>query len=124
VFLHFSSPDSTPLRDGDVTVRYGYLTEVVRDPSGVTAPRVKEVADRFSPCEASLSFSAPGEIRWLAVDALYPGYLPLRFRIDRAGADAPRMYELSELDPHYIPLDLKITADKKSVFVRANLRFP
>ena len=124
VFLQFSSPDGAPLHDGDVTVRYGFPTELVRDPSGITSPKVSTVSERFPGCEGSVSFQAPTEIIWLSVEALYPGHLPLRFRIDRASTGAPRMYELSELAPHYFPSDLKITAEERSVSVSANLRFP
>jgi len=124
VFLNFSSPDGTPLRDGEVIVRYGYITELVRDPSGVMSPRVSTVSERFPGCESSVSFEPPGEIMYIAVDAIYPRHIPLRFRIERAAADAPRLYELSEIDPQYIPSDLTVVGEKRRVSVSATLRFP
>jgi len=107
-----------------LTVRYGYEAGVIRDPSGVAVPEVRDVAERFSACRDTVSFLPPGEVVWLTVDAIYPGYLPLHFRIDRAAPNAPRLYELSEIDPHYVPSDLTIVGEKERLSVSATLRFP
>ncbi|MFH1422207.1 MAG: hypothetical protein ABIH42_05790 [Planctomycetota bacterium] len=130
IYLEFSSIDGSALHDGSVIIRCCHW-DTIKDLDGVKKRDTKVSVGRFSKCGNSVKYVAPGEIEWFVVIAEYPGFFPIRFRIEKAVSDSSTRYQLTELDPKYIASDLQTAWRGKlkliiggSITVSAKLRLP